>query len=243
MARGLSAALESNSELSHCCRESCNFTFAGREEPPRDVFPQKFLPFGWLGLSCVSGTDPLVIIEMFRGLDPFPSFQEHELRVEEVLVFFGQVACRPLKCENVNSSKHAPPLSACERHNDVQNVPVDRLWRPENAWAPFDVGATRHPFFFCFDIALSWHRSNRRRLGRMNSVSKLEFGFFAEPCAALRGFADGFSDCRGTSSFPSLFVRLWLHYSFSPAKRSRVLLHQYPGTKLTDFTRLPQSKS
>ena len=38
----LGTALGSNSELPHCCRESCNFTFTEREEPPRDVFQQEF---------------------------------------------------------------------------------------------------------------------------------------------------------------------------------------------------------
>ena len=40
--KSLDTTLGSNSELSHCCRESCNFTFAERKEPSRDVFPQKF---------------------------------------------------------------------------------------------------------------------------------------------------------------------------------------------------------
>ena len=39
---GFGTTLRSNSELSHCCRESCNFAFAERKEPLRDVFPQEF---------------------------------------------------------------------------------------------------------------------------------------------------------------------------------------------------------
>ena len=39
----LSIALGSNSELPHCCRESCDFTLTEREELPRDVVPQEFV--------------------------------------------------------------------------------------------------------------------------------------------------------------------------------------------------------
>ena len=38
----LGAAWGTNSKLSHCCCESCNFTFTWRKEPPRDIFLQEF---------------------------------------------------------------------------------------------------------------------------------------------------------------------------------------------------------
>ena len=38
----LSAALGTNSEPPHRCRESCDVSFAEREEPPRDILPQEF---------------------------------------------------------------------------------------------------------------------------------------------------------------------------------------------------------
>ena len=41
----LHTALGSNSELSQCCRESCDFTFAERKEPSRDIFSQEFSHF------------------------------------------------------------------------------------------------------------------------------------------------------------------------------------------------------
>ena len=41
---------------------------------------------------------------------------------------------------------------------------------------------------------------------------------------SLHGFADGSCGCQGASSPSTLFVRLWLHDSFSPAKRFRMLL-------------------
>ena len=45
----LDTAMGSNSELAHYTRESCNFTFTEREEPPRHVFPQEFAPFEGTG--------------------------------------------------------------------------------------------------------------------------------------------------------------------------------------------------
>ena len=45
--------------------------------------------------------------------------------------------------------------------------------------------------------------------------------------------------CRqSASSFPALFISLWLHYTFSFAKRCRMLLTQYSSNKLTDLARL-----
>ena len=65
-------------------------------------------------------SDPLVIIELFRGWVLF-LLQEHELRVEEESALFQQVSCRPLDCENNESPKQAPPLAASsEGDNGVE---------------------------------------------------------------------------------------------------------------------------
>ena len=85
----LSAALGANSELPHRCRESCNFSFAEREEPPRDTLLQEFshsngpnfyrvnrllvihdAVFWDVGgdfLRFRQRPDALIIIELFRG--------------------------------------------------------------------------------------------------------------------------------------------------------------------------------
>ena len=60
---------------------------------------------------------------------------------------------------------------------------------------------------------------------------------------SFHGFAGGSCGCQGTSSFATLFVRLWLHYSFSLAQRTRVLLLQYLCNKFTDCARFPKPKS
>ena len=54
-------------------------------------------------------SDPIIIIiELFRGWVLF-LLQEHQLRVEEETELFQQVSCRPLDCENVETSKQTPP--------------------------------------------------------------------------------------------------------------------------------------
>ena len=110
-----------DSELPHRCRESCSFSFAEREEPPRDILPQEFTHlrgpnFCWVNRLLViqdavfwdvSGvflrfrqrTDPLVIIELLRGW-VFLFLQEQQLRVEEEAALFRQVSRRPTNCEN-----------------------------------------------------------------------------------------------------------------------------------------------
>ena len=47
---------------------------------------------------------------------------------------------------------------------------------------------------------------------------------------------------QAASSFPTLFISLWLHNSFSSAEWFRVLLPQCSSNKLTDLTRLPELK-
>ena len=56
---------------------------------------------------------------------------------------------------------------------------------------------------------------------------------------SFHGFADESPRCQSASSFPVLFIRLRQHLPFPPAKRTRVLLSQYLGDKLTDLPRLP----
>ena len=57
----------------------------------------------------------------------------------------------------------------------------------------------------------------------------------------FRGFADGFPGREGASSFPTLFISLWLHSSFSSAEQSKVLL-PCSSTKLTDLARFLELK-
>ena len=72
--------------------------------------------------------EPLVVIEQLRGgVLLFP--QEHELRVEKELAFFGKV----------KSSKQTPPLSDFCEGRSCPNVPVVGLWGgplfpPRAAW-------------------------------------------------------------------------------------------------------------
>ena len=120
-------------------------------------------------------------------------------------------------------------------------------------------GAAR--YLFPCGLALSWHLAlpctfhhpKQPALPRhtlhceMSSVARAPWNQGCSPvlstiCGTLRcsthesfhGFADGSSGCQGASSFATLFVRLWLRYSCSPAKRTRVLLHQNLCNKLTD---------
>ena len=66
--------------------------------------------------------------------------------------------------------------------------------------------------------------------------------FFRQSAGPCAGMAYGSPGRQGAGSFPTLFISLWLHYSFSPAKRSRVLLPQQSSNKLTDLARLPKLK-
>ena len=94
-----STALGSNSELSPSCRESCNFTFTEREQPPRDVFPQDFARLSEPDFFRVNSllvkqdtvfrdvggdllrfrqrSDPLIIVGLLRGWVLF-FFQERD---------------------------------------------------------------------------------------------------------------------------------------------------------------------
>ena len=139
----VSAALGTTSELAHRCRESCDFSFTEREQPPRDILPQEFSQLNAPNFYRVNRllvtqdavfwdvrcdflrfryrTDPLVIIELFRSWVLF-FLQEDKLRVEEESAFFRQLACRPLNCENVKSSKQRPPLPSSYKGDECVRI-------------------------------------------------------------------------------------------------------------------------
>ena len=76
-----------------------------------------------------STKNPLIIIEPFRGW-VLSLLQKHELRVEEESALFRQVSRRPLKWENVESPKQAPPLAgSSERDDGIQVFLPFTFWR------------------------------------------------------------------------------------------------------------------
>ena len=97
-----------DSELPHRCRESCSFSFAEREEPPRDILPLEF--------SRLNG----------------PNFLGGRSLEEAAL--FRQVSCRPL--ENVELPKQASPLAGSCEGDDCVQVPAVRQLALEHSWAP-----------------------------------------------------------------------------------------------------------
>ena len=137
---GLGAALRGNSELPHCCREGCNFTFTECKESSRDVFQQEN-PI-WMGrtvesstacwshVTLSSGTSAVISCPSVNGRihasssNNFVVFflQKHELRIEEESAFFWQVANRPLNCEYVECSKQTPSLPRASEGDDCIQV-------------------------------------------------------------------------------------------------------------------------
>ena len=86
----------------------------------------------WMGRTFLGSTscrgslrfrhraDLLVVIELLR-CRVLLLLQERQLHIEQEAALFRQVACRPLDCQNVKSSKQASSLSSsCEGDNGVQ---------------------------------------------------------------------------------------------------------------------------
>ena len=193
MARASAPPWCTHSELPRRCREGCNFSFTERQTSPREVLPQELAHlngpnFFWINLFLVihdavfwdvgggflrfrQRSDPLVIIELFRG---WVLFLLEELRrnrqssgkcpVVHLIVRMSSPRNKRLLCVRLLRRRHMRP-----------NVPAFHLWPRSTRGRQFAVRERRNT---CFAATLLSHGASRcfvpsprntRRLGTLST--------------------------------------------------------------------------